>query len=311
MNGRIHPSLRKLAEMAATRPGLSEVSAEQARAGMAARTAQRPRGPEVEQVLDLLIPGPLGDIPVRIYRPRGAKGVALAFHGGGWLMGNLASFDATSRNLAVDAGIAVVNVDYRLAPEHLFPAAVDDAWAAALWVASEGASHGLDAHRLVLLGESAGGNLAAVTALRARDAGSPLVRAQVLVYPATDARQQAASLAEFAEGYMQTRRDVAHAFAHYGLGKTAQADDWRLSPLLAPDLSGLPPTLVITAECDAVRDDGEAFAARLAEAGVAATCTRYQGMLHTFYGMRGELDAAAVAQRQAASFLRSAIDAVM
>jgi len=303
----IHPRLRPLAEAAAGKPGLADLSPAEARAGMAARTAQRARGPEVERVFDLRIPRAGGEIPVRVYRPRDPLGVAMAFHGGGWLMGNLDSFDATCRHLANDSGLAIVSVDYRLAPEHLFPAAIDDAWTATQWVAEHGAAHQLPGDRLAVVGESAGGNLAAIVCLLARDNGGPAIRAQVLAYPATDARQQSVSLKQYATGCGQSAADVARAFETYGLGRVVQADDWRLSPLLAPSHAGLPPALVITAECDPVRDEGEAYAATLAEAGVDASCVRYQGMLHTFFGMRGQIEAAALAQRQAAGMLRAAV----
>jgi acetyl esterase len=244
---------------------------------------------------------------VRVYQPRGAAGVVVAFHGGGWLMGNRDSFDAVCRHLAADSGLAVVNVDYRLAPEHPFPAAIDDAWAATRWVAERGAAHGLPARRLAVMGESAGGNLAAVVCLLARERGAPEILAQALVYPATDARQQAESLRTYAEGYLQRSADVAHAFRTYALDHGVSPTDWRLSPLLAPSHADLPPALVISAECDAIRDDGEAYAAKLAEAGVPALCVRYLGMPHTFYGTRGTVEAAALAQRQVADMLRAAV----
>lgn len=304
----IHPALRTIAAEAATKPSMAEVGPEEARAGIAARTNARARGPHVNRVLDLRIPGPGGEIPVRIYHPDGAAGVVVAFHGGGWLMGNVDSFDAVCRHLANDSGLAVVNVDYRLAPEHPFPAAVEDAWAATRWVATLGAEIGLPTARMTVFGESAGGNLAAVVCLLARDQASPRLLAQALVYPATDARLQAGSLSAYAEGFMQRKADVEYAFHTYALNHGVPPSVWKLSPLLADSHAGLPPALVITAECDAVRDDGEAYAEKLADAGVPATCVRYQGMLHTFYSMRGLVDAAAVAQHQVASMLRSAVD---
>jgi acetyl esterase len=255
----------------------------------------------------MTIPGSGGGIPLRVYQPSGAGGVVVAFHGGGWLMGNRDSFDAVCRHLAADSGLAVVNVDYRLAPEHPFPAAIDDAWAATRWVAEDGAAHGLPAQRLAVMGESAGGNLAAVVCLLARERGAPKVLAQALVYPATDARQQAESLRTYAEGYLQRAADVSHAFRTYALDHGVSPTDWRLSPLLAPSHADLPPTLVISAECDAIRDDGESYAAKLAEAGVPVSCVRYLGMFHTFYGMRGMLEAAALAQRQVADMLCTAV----
>jgi acetyl esterase len=303
----IHPALRTLARDAAAKPSMADVTVEQARAGIAARAAARPPGPSISVVVDKNIPGPGGDIPIRIYVPSGAQGTVVAYHGGGWLMGNRDTFDSVCRNLAADSGLAVVNVDYRLAPEHPFPAAVEDAWAAFRWVASRGAEHGLPARRLVVMGESAGGNLAAVVCLLARERG-PKILAQALVYPPTDARLETQTLRAYADGFMQRGADVVHAFHTYALGHGVAPTEWRLSPLLAQSHAGLPPALVVTAECDAVRDDGEAYARALAESGVPVTCVRYMGMLHTFYSMRGPLDAAALAQRQVADMLRSAVE---
>jgi acetyl esterase len=187
---------------------------------------------------------------------------------------------------------------------------LDDVWAATCWVAEYGHTLGLPSERLTVFGESAGGNLAAVVCLLARDHAKPRILAQALVYPATDARQQMASLSTYAEGFMQRKADVEYAFRTYALDHGVTPTTWKLSPLLADNHAGLPPVIVITAECDAVRDDGEAYARRLAEAGVPATCVRYLGMLHTFYSMRGQVDAAALAQRQIADMLRNAVQAV-
>lgn len=303
----VHPVLRSLAAEAATKPGMADVSPEEARAGIAARTRARARGPQVDKVFDLSIPGPGGEIPLRVYQPKNASGVTMAFHGGGWLMGSVDSLDAVCRHLADDSGLAVVSVDYRLAPEHPFPAALEDAWAATQWVAAHGGDFELPTERMTVFGESAGGNLASVVCLLARDLGGPRILAQALVYPATDARLQSDSLSTYAEGFMQRRADVEYAFRTYALDHGVPPSTWKLSPLLADSHAGLPPALVITAECDAVRDDGEAYAQKLADAGVSTTCVRYQGMLHTFYGMRGQLDAATVAQQQVASMLRAAV----
>jgi acetyl esterase len=256
-------------------------------------------------VQDRTIPGSAGDIPLRVYDPGAAVGVAVAFHGGGWLMGSLDSFDATCRRVALESGLLVVSVDYRLAPEHPFPAAFDDAWSALRWVANQGPALGWPAQRLVVFGESAGGNLAAAVCLMAREQGGPRLLGQALVYPPTDARLTAPSLDRYAEGFLQPSADVRHAFGTYALDHGASPDDWRLSPLRAESLAGLPPALVVTAECDAVRDDGEAYAARLAEHGVDANCVRYLGMLHTFIGMAANLSAAQLALQQVASSLRA------
>ncbi|HVZ45764.1 MAG TPA: alpha/beta hydrolase [Ramlibacter sp.] len=303
----IHPALRELAQQAAGLPSMSQVSPAQARAGIAARTASRPRGPQVANVFELEIAAEAGVIPARVYDPGSAAGVVAAFHGGGWLMGSRESFDATCRHLAIDSGLAVVNIDYRLAPEHPFPAAFDDAWAAVCWIAEHATQFGWPQDRLGVFGESAGANLAAAICLMARNRQAPRILAQALVYPPTDALLTAASLDTYAEGFLQRTADVKYAFATYALDQGVSPTDWRLSPLHAKTHAGLPRTLVITAECDAVRDDGEAYAAKLAEAGVDVACVRYLGMLHTFYGMRGTLEAASVAQRQVADMLRTAL----
>lgn len=286
---------------------IADISAMEARAWIAARTARRPPGPKVDEVRDLVIPGCDGGIPSRLYRPRNAQGVLVVFHGGGWLMGDIASFDSTSRYLAVDAGVAVVSVGYRLAPESSFPAAVEDAWAATQWVATHGEIIGVDTRKLAVLGESAGGNLAAVVCLMARDAGGPPIAFQVLVYPPVDAHLTCRSLDEFGTGYLQTKRDVLHAYRTYGLGRTVHAGDWRLSPLLAASHQGLPPTLIVSAENDPIRDDSESYHRRLLEAGVAATHVRYGYMFHTFFSMRGLVPEAEMAQLQTAAAIRRAL----
>lgn len=286
---------------------IADISTAEARAWIAARTASRPPGPAVDEVRDLVAPSSHGGIPLRLYRPRGAQGVVVVFHGGGWLMGGIASFDATSRYLAVDSGAAVVSVDYRLAPEHPFPTAIEDAWDATRWVASHGEIIGIDTRKLAVLGESAGGNLAAVVCLMARDAAGPSIALQVLVYPPVDARLSSPSLDQFATGYLQTRRDVLHAYRTYGLGTAVRAEDWRLSPLLAASHAGLPPALILSAEDDPIRDDSESYHRRLLEAGNAATHVRYAHMFHTFFGMRGLVAEAEMAQLQAAAAIRNAL----
>ena len=303
----IHPQLQALLLASRGQPVLADVSVEVARAQIVARTASRPRGPQIAEVRDLKIPGLMGDIPLRLYRPDRPTGVAVVFHGGGWMIGSLDSFDATARHLACDSGLAIVGVDYRLAPEHPFPAAVDDAWTATQWVAANGDALAVDSSRMVVLGESAGGNLAAVVALMARDAGAPRICLQVLVYPAVDARLQGPALEQFAEGYLQTKRDVLHAFRTYGLGSVVEASDWRLSPLLASSHAGVAPALIISAEADAMREDSEAYARRLLECGVRCSHVRYQSMLHLFFGMRGMLWEAQLAQKQAAAAMHDAV----
>lgn len=302
-----HPTLRKLADAARAQPGLADISIAAAREQMAARTAARPPGPAIHEVRDLVVPGSECNIPLRLYRPRDPIGVAVVFHGGGWLMGSLESFDATSRHLAHESGLAVVSVDYRLAPESPFPAALDDAWTATQWVAKNSELLEVDSRRLVVLGESAGGNLAAGVCLLARDFGAPAVCAQILIYPPVDARLRIASLDQFAEGYLQTKRDVIYAYRTYGLDTLVDATDRRLSPLLAPSHRGLPMTLLISAGCDAIRDDTNAYATCLLAADVSATHVCYSSMMHTFFGMRGIVADAAIAQKQVAVTVREAV----
>jgi acetyl esterase len=303
----VHPRLRPLLEAARDRPTLADVPVAQARAQIVARTAARSPGPEVDAVLELEAEGPGGPVPIRVYRPERPCGLAVAFHGGGWLMGSRDSFDATCRHLAVESGLAVANVEYRLAPEHPFPAAIDDALAATSWLAAHGGSLRLPSDKLVVLGESAGGNLAAVVCLSARGRGEPAIRLQVLIYPAVDARQQSESLRTFENGYLQTTRDVAYAYRTYGVGEHVAVDDWRVSPLLAGSHAGLPPAFIVSAECDGTRDDADAYTQALLNCGVPAVHIRYMGMLHTFFGMRDIVDEAVEAQRQVSAAMRRAV----
>lgn len=262
----------------------------------------------VAAVENRMIPGPQGGIPVRIYRPATDRPLpaTMYFHGGGFVIGSLETHDHVCRALAAGSGTTVIAVDYRLAPEHPFPAAVEDCWAATSWVAANASDLGVDAARLAVAGDSAGGNLAAVVALRARDGGGPLVRFQLLIYPAltyeelpskTDPETQTVLLDVdlmrfFWENYVPEGVDPAQA---------------ELSPLLAEDLSGLPPTFVVTAAHDPLRDEGEAYANRLGEAGVAVEYRRYESMPHAFFHLGGALPAARQALGDAAEALAKAL----
>jgi acetyl esterase len=290
---------------------LSDLSVDDARNLIVTMAAERP-GPDVAEVRTLAIPGLAGDIPVRLYRPVGASPsdrlpVLVYFHGGGWVIGNLESHDGAARWLANRAGVAVASVDYRLAPEHVFPAAVDDSWAATNWIAANGDELGVDPDRIVVGGDSAGGNLAAVMALLARDAGSPAIRLQVLVYPAVDAHMSHPSVDENGTGYLLTKGDMAWFYGHYGLGGVVQPDDWRISPLLSASLEGVAPAYVLTAELDPLRDEGEAYAAALEAAGVATQHRRFDGMIHGFFTMVGVIDAADEAQEDVAKAIVTAV----
>lgn len=308
----VHPQAQAVLDLLAESgiENISDLSVEQARELIELMNAESPR-PEVAEVRDLAIPGPACDIPARLYRPQGSSPedvlpVLVYFHGGGWTIGNIETHDATARWLANRAGIAVISVDYRLCPEQVFPAAADDCFHATQWIASHGAELGVDGSRLAVGGDSAGGNLAAVVALMARDAGGPEIRLQVLVYPAVDARMEHPSIEENATGLLLTKQDMEWFYGHYGLGTCVEADDWRLSPLLAPSHAGVAPAVVITAELDLLRDEGDLYADVLRRAGVEVDHQRYDGMIHAFFTMAGTVDAADDAQERVAKALLSA-----
>jgi acetyl esterase len=261
----------------------------------------------VAHVEDRAIPGPHGDIPVRIYRPEGdaPKPTIVYYHGGGWVIGSIESHDGTCRGLADAVDALVVSVDYRLAPEHPFPAPVEDAFAALEWVAEHASELGGDPARIAVAGDSAGGNLSAVTAILARDAGGPELCFQLLVYPVTDHGCDRPSMTENAEGYFLTAQAMDWFFHHY-LGDSAHGADPRVSPLRASDLSGLPPAFVITAEYDPLRDQGMAYAEALAAAGVPVEAQVYEGMFHGFFAMTAMIDGAKVAFDDGVAALRTA-----
>jgi acetyl esterase len=243
-------------------------------------------GPESVSTEDRSVPGPAGDIPIRIYRPEGADrpGVCVFFHGGGFVLGNIATHDRDCRMIADQASCLVVSVDYRLAPEHPFPAAPDDCYAALEWVAAHADEIGGDPARLAVAGDSAGGNLAAVTALRARDRSGPALAFQLLIYPVVDMTPTVddpgyESMLENAEGYYLTLADMEF-FSDCYLPDEAAKSDPSASPIKAPSLEGLPPALVLTCEFDPLRDQGEAYAKALADVGVPVTLNRYDGAIH-------------------------------
>jgi acetyl esterase len=252
--------------------------------------------PEVAETRELAIPGPGGAIRARYYRAYGAEaGTPLAcvvyFHGGGWVCGDLDTHDVVCRGIANHARCAVVAVDYRLAPEHKFPAAVEDAAAAVRWVSAGAASLDVDAERLVVCGESAGGTLAAVAAITARDSGGPPLAMQILVYPVTDFGMGTGSYERLADGYLLTRESMLWYRGHY-LRDERDVADWRASPLRAADLSRLPPAYVVTAGFDPLLDEGRAYAERLTAAGVPVTYECFEGQIHAFLPMGGVLAAA-------------------
>jgi acetyl esterase len=260
------------------------------------RPAATPTPPQIGSVRNVVTDGGPVAIPLRVYRPAGVADATrlpayVYFHGGGWVIGDLETHDVLCRQLTAASGASVISVDYRLAPEHKFPAAAEDAWAATRWVVAHAAELGLDAGRLAVGGDSAGANLATVVALMARDAGGPAIKLQVLIYPVTDVMRETRSYADFAEGYMLTRDSMRWFIAHY-LSSRDAARDWRVSPLRAPSLAGLPPALIVTAGFDPLRDEGEIYANRLRDAGVMVDHVCYGGMVHGFLGMGKLLDTA-------------------
>ncbi|MGQ0833270.1 MAG: alpha/beta hydrolase [Microthrixaceae bacterium] len=264
---------------------------------------------EVARVDDRSIPGADGDIPLRVYTPHGAigeaHGVLVWFHGGGWVIGDLDTADSTCRALANRAGCVVVSVDYRLAPEHRAPAALDDCLRALAWTVENFELLGVDASKVAVGGDSAGGNLAALVCQRVRDEFGPDIDFQLLVYPATDLTLSHPSIDENAEGYFLTK-EVMVWFLECYLGD-ADPKDPSVSPLHAGDLSGLPPALVITAEFDPLRDEGEAYAVGLSEAGVPVELVRYDGQIHGFVGMATMLEDGRHALDRASAALRAAL----
>ncbi|MBJ6372851.1 alpha/beta hydrolase [Sedimentitalea arenosa] len=245
-------------------------------------------------------------VPLRIYRVSDSDGapVILFYHGGGHVIGSLDSHDAAARFLAWACGATVVSVDYRMAPEHPFPAAVEDAYEAARYIADHAEALGVDATRLALCGDSAGGNLAAVVALMARDREAFAVTAQALVYPVVDCVDRTASYDRYGEGYGVLEADTVSWFMDRYLPDPAMRRDWHASPIRA-ELSGLPPTFVLTAECDVLHDEGVAFAAKLKLAGVEAEHREYPGMIHGFFTYLGQVDAAQQMHQDIAAFLKA------
>ncbi|HEU5283794.1 MAG TPA: alpha/beta hydrolase [Burkholderiales bacterium] len=265
---------------------------------------------EVAACTDRKLPGPAGELPVRVYRPRGSSATEplpalVFFHGGGWVFGNLDSHDPLCRALANRARCAVVAVDYRLAPENKFPAAVEDALAALRGIARLGREWGIDAARLAAAGDSAGGNLVAVAAIDFRDSGGPQLALQVLLYPVTDLAMTMPSYERLGQGYMLTRERMLF-FRNAYLRDARDIDDWRASPLKVPDLSRLPPALIITASHDPLVDEAQAYADRLAASGVPVTYRCYDGMIHGFLTMAGAIDAGRAGVDEIAGALRRA-----
>jgi acetyl esterase len=256
---------------------------------------------------ELTIPGPAGEIGATLYRPVRHLGteVLLFIHGGGWLLGSRATHDVICRVLGSLSGVHILSIDYRLAPEHPFPAAVDDCWAATEWLIDNATQLGLDPRQIAIGGDSAGGNLAAVTSLRARDEGIDLA-CQFLLYPALDARLDTESARQLSDGYGLSTAEMRYFWSQY-LGLTAEASDPQASPLRAKSLAGVAPAVIVTAEYDILRDEAEQYAARLLSEGVPVTSWRARGMPHAFLNYRGVSSGAAATYEVCAGLLARAI----
>lgn len=276
------------------------------------RAVLQPDPPEVAELRELSARAAHGPIPMRLYRAAGAASGPLAglvyFHGGGWVVGDLDTHDTLCRQIANAAGCVVVSVDYRLGPEHKFPAAVDDSIAATAWVSEHAADLGIDPARLAVGGDSAGGNLAAVVSLHARDHGGPPIALQALIYPGTDMSMRHDSHRRYGEGLFLTHSMILWFVNHY-LRTPADREDWRASPIMAPDLSRLPPAVVITAGFDPLVEEGEEYAQKLIAAGVPVTVRRFPGQIHGFITMSRLIPEAYAAVEEVALAIRSRLPA--
>jgi acetyl esterase len=302
----VDPQIQTLLDLGAGVPATNTLSVIQARAQYEGRIRLMAQPAVVDVVREQVIQGPGGDLRLRTYRPPGKGPFPLLafFHGSGFVLCSLDTHDGMCRNLCAGAGCVVVSVDYRLAPEHKYPAGLDDCVFATRWMADHAGELDGDPTRLVVGGDSAGGNLAAAAALRLRDEGGPPLVGQLLIYPVTDYHSPGTpSYRENAEGYGLTRDTMVWFWDHY-LTEAAQGADPHASPLRASDLARLPPALVQTAEYDPLRDEGEAYAAKLREAGTPATLSRWDGMNHGFLFWVGRVDKAGEAMRECCSWLR-------
>jgi acetyl esterase len=301
----LHPQIQAVlkAQAAAGLRPIEAMTPAEARAQMEETARARKAEPlPVARVEERMIPGAAAPIRLRLYWPN-AAGVHEAvpaivyYHGGGHVIGSLDTHDFVARNLCAGAEALVASVDYRMGPEHKFPAAVEDSFAALEWVRANARSLGADSERIGVHGDSAGANLAAVVALMARDYGAPKLRLQSLVYPVADYTMSTPSYEKFAVGCGILTRDAMVWFRNHYLRRPEDAEDWRASPLRAPNFTGAAPALVITAECDVLHDEGERYAAALREAGVPVESRDYPGMIHAFFGMVPLVDDAMNAQR--------------
>jgi acetyl esterase len=302
----VDPQIQALLDMGTGVPATNTLSVAAARTQYEARIGLMAPAAHIATVTERTVQGPGGDLKLRIYRPVGEGPFPLLvfFHGSGFVLCSLDTHDGMCRNLCAGAGCVVVSVDYRLAPEHKFPAGLDDCVFATSWVSEHAAELEGDAGRIVVGGDSAGGNLAAAAALRIRDEGGPALLGQLLIYPVTDYYTPGTpSYRENADGYGLTRDTMVWFWDHY-LSDPAEAAEPYASPLRARDLSGLPAALVVTAEYDPLCDEGEYYAAKLRAAGTAATTSRWDGMNHGFFFWVGRVDKAGDAMAECCAWLQ-------
>jgi acetyl esterase len=309
----IDPVMKAFLDQMAMQPGpkMWELSASDARAVFGGLTQLAgPRDVPIGKVVNLKAQGPRGNIPLRNYTPVAAGGEPLPtliyYHGGGYVIGDLETHDGLCRLFANEASVRVIAVDYRLAPEHKFPAAVDDAYAALEWIEANASELGVDANRLAVGGDSAGGCLAAVVAQMAKERGGPKLVFQMLLFPVTEVGSGTQSMRENASGYFLEKATLDWFFGNY-LEKGANTSDVRMSPLLASDLSGLPPAYVMVAGFDPLHDEGVAYAERLRAAGVSVAVADYPHLVHVFIYLQAVLPQAAEAVRAASAALRGAL----
>jgi acetyl esterase len=306
----VHPQAQMFLDQSEGQPTPNEMPLEDARAMMNGFNALAGEPEPVHSVEDRVIPGPAGDLRLRVYHPVDEPGlpVTVYFHAGGFVMGSLDSHDSVCRQLANASGGIVVSVDYRLAPEHKFPAPVDDAFAALQWVSEHAAELGGDGSRLAVAGDSVGGGLATIVSILARDAGGPPLRLQLMVYPDVNWFFEGESWETMGQGYFVTT-EIAKWFRDSYFTSKDEWGDWRASPLQCPDLSGLPPALLLYPEYNLARSDMEAYGKRLQEAGVPTTVSMYEGMLMGWWAMSSFIDAGRDAMDEAGTALRKAFAA--